>query len=240
MRVDPPIVPPVLPSILRAGSVAALGVALASLASGVCAVLMPPELQARPDVGPHEFWLTLSRDPWAHLAFHWTWVAAGLCGLAAVPAVSALVWRASPGALLWSGAAAFVGCAVQARSHLMEVAFDRKIIATYPQADPAFQQAVHVVAGLALDVPDGVFTYGAIGAWVLVVSRLALRERLLPRALCLLGLALGATELLGVAGYGLHVRALVLVAVGLGGLVLAPAWWLWVGLELRRGAAVAR
>lgn len=228
------------PSILRAGGVAAVGVALASLASGVSAVLMPPELQARPDVGPHAFWLTLARDPWAHLAFHWTWVAAGLCGLGAVPAVSALVWRASPGVVLWSGAVACVGFAVQARSHLMEVAFDRKIIATYPHADPALQQAVHVVAGLALDVPDGVLTYGAIGVWVLVVSRLGPRDGLLPRPLGLLGIAVGTTELLGVAGYGLDVRALVLVAVGLGGLVLVPAWWLWLGILLRRRAATAR
>lgn len=231
---------PIDSSILRGGAVAALGVALASLASGVCAVSMPPELQARPDVGPHEFWLALSRDPWAHLAFHWTWITAGLCGLGAVPAVSALVWRAAPGAVLWSGAAAMLGFAVQARSHLMEVAFDRRIIATYPQADPAFQQAVHVVAGLALDVPDGVLTYGAIGIWVLVVSRLGLRDGLLPRGLGLLGLVVGVTELLGVAGYGLHIRALVLVAVGLGGLLLVPAWWAWLGLELRRRATTAR
>ena len=56
----------------------------------------------------------------------------------------------------------------------MEVAFDRRIIPHYRHAEPAFQQAVQVVAGLALDVPDGVLTYGAIGVWVVTVSWLAL------------------------------------------------------------------
>lgn len=224
------------PTILRVGGLASIGVAIAYLVSGICAVLMPPELQARPDVTPHQFWMVLSRDPWAHLAFHWAWVAAGFCGMAAVPAISVLVWPAHPGAVLWSGAAAFVGFAVNARSHLMEVAFDRKVIATYPSADPAFQQAVHVVAGLALDIPDGVLTYGAIGVWVLVVSHLGWRDRLLPPSLCLLGSAAGATYLAGVIGYTFLVRWMVLVAVGVGGFVVAPAWYAWLGVLLRRRA----
>src|SRR5437667_2849573 len=40
------------PTIAKAGSIAAFGVALSYLASSLCAVLMPPELQGRPDVAP--------------------------------------------------------------------------------------------------------------------------------------------------------------------------------------------
>src|SRR5262249_44059933 len=159
------------------GALAAFGLALAYVATGVTAILMPPALQGRPDVGPHEFWMVLASDPTAHLAFHWSWIAAGFFGIAAVPAISLLVWAAEPGIVLWAGAAAFTGFAVLARSHLMEVAFDRRVIPLYAHADPAFQSAVHVVAGLALDVPDGVLTYGAIGVWVGVVSWLGLRDR---------------------------------------------------------------
>lgn len=224
------------PSILKAGSVAAFGVALAYLASGLTAIMMPPELQGRPDIGPHEFWTVLSQHPMAHLAFHWSWVAAGLCGLGAVPAVSLLVWPANRGAVLWSGGAAFTGFAVLARSHLMEVAFDRRIIAHYRDADAAYQQAVHVVAGLALDIPDGVLTYGAIGVWALVVSRLGLRHGLLPRWVCLLGFVAGLASLAGVPGYAFTIRWLVIVAVGVGGLVVIPAWYAALGFVLRTSA----
>ena len=72
-------------AIAKTGSVAAFGVALAYLASSICAVLMPPELQGRPDVSPHQFWMVLAAHPLAHLAFHWSWVAAGIFGLGAVP-----------------------------------------------------------------------------------------------------------------------------------------------------------
>ena len=220
------------PSIAKVGGLAAFGVALAYVASAVCAILMPAELQGRPDVTPHQFWTVLSETPTAHLAFHGSWIAAGFFGLGAVPAISLLVWEANPGLVLWSGAAAFVGFAVMARSHLMEIAFDERIIAVYRHADPAFQQAVHVVAGLSLDVPDGFLTYGAIGVWVAVVSRLALRHRLLPAPVCLLGFATSLTYLAGVLGYTLAIRPLLVVSIGVGGLLAAPAWYASLGARL--------
>jgi hypothetical protein len=224
------------PTLARTGALACFGVAAAYFASAVAAGLMPPELQRPTEVTPHEFWLALARDPSAHLAFHWTWVAAGLCGLGAVPAISALVWRVHRGAVLWSASAALLGFAVLARSHLMEVAFDRRIIALYPAADPAFQEAVHVAAGLALDVPDGVLTYGAIGVWIAVVSALGLGGGALPRAVCVLGLATAALLLAGLLGYAFRVPVLVVAAVGVGGALAAPAWFGSLGVLLRRRA----
>src|SRR5262245_44838780 len=223
-------------SISRTGSVAAFGVALAYLASGVCAVSMPPELQGRPDIGPHEFWTVLVQHPTAHLAFHAAWVAAGLCGIAAVPAISRLVWRAQPGAVLWSGGAAWLGFAVLARSHLMELAFDRKVIPHYLVDGPAYQAAVHVAAGLALDVPDGVLTYGALGVWAACVSALGLRAGLLSRRLCWLGFAAALAYLAGWLRYTLLFRPFIVLAVGVGGFVVVPAWFAGLGFTLRRAA----
>jgi hypothetical protein len=222
------------PSLARTGSLAAFGVAAAYLASALAAALMPAALQARPGVTPLEFWTTLSQQPHAHLAFHGAFVAAGFCGLGAVPAISGRVFAAGPGAVLWSGGAAWLGFATLARSHLMEAAFDRKVIPHYATATPAYQEAVHVAAGLALDVPDGVLTYGAIGVWIACVCALGLRSRRLPRGACWLGFAAAAAYLAGVAGYGLRVRPLIVLAVGLGGALLVPAWFAWLGLVLHR------
>jgi hypothetical protein len=221
-------------SLARTGGLASFGVAAAYFASAVAAGLMPPDLQRPMEVTPHEFWLALSREPTAHLAFHFAWVAAGLFGIGAVPAISSLVWRVNRGAVLWSASAALLGFAVLARSHLMEAAFDRKVIPLYASADPAYQQAVHVAAGLALDVPDGVLTYGAIGVWILVVAALGLRGRVLPRWLCALGFAAGALSLAGMLGYTFKIPVLVVAAVGLGGALVAPAWFVSLAVLLRR------
>ncbi len=227
------------PSIRRGGAVASLGVAVAYFLTGIFAVLMPPELQGRPEITPHEFWTVLSEDPTAHLCFHWAWVLAGLFGLASVPSISLLVGSVHRGAALWSGLAAVLGFAVMARSHLMEVAWDRKIIPLYQTAEPAFQQAVHVVAGLALDVPDGVLTYGAPGIWVAVISFLSLRQRALPSPFAYLGFATAGALLAGVVGYGLLLRPFIVIAVGVGGFLLVPAWFVWAALLLRRSARVS-
>jgi hypothetical protein len=221
----------------RTGSLAAFGVAAGYLASSLCAAAMPPELQGRPEITPHEFWSVLSAAPHAHLAFHAAWVAIGLCGVAAVPALSAAVWRAHPGATLWSGAAAWLGFAVLARSHLMELAFDRKIIPLYRGASPAFQEAVHVTAGLALDVPDGVLTYGLVGVWLIVVSQLARRGGA-PRGFAWLGAAAGVSLVAGMLGYALLWRPLLVLSIAAGGSLLVPAWFVWAGLRLRRTGAL--
>ncbi|MFQ5521069.1 MAG: hypothetical protein ACE5FK_06710, partial [Candidatus Methylomirabilia bacterium] len=140
---------------------------------------------------------------------------------------------ANEGWVGWTTALAYLGFAVNARSHFMEVAFDRKIIPMYQASDLATQKAVHVVAGLALDIPDGFLTYGGIGLWVLVVSALALREAKLPKLLSYVGVATAISYLLGVVGYSLLIRQLIVISIGLGGLILAPIWYIWIGIRLR-------
>jgi hypothetical protein len=221
-------------TIQNLGATASFGVAAAYLGAAVVTLFMPPELQGRTDVSPHEFWMALSREPTAHLCFHWAWIVAGLCGLAAVPAISRMVYGLNQAAVLWSGLAALLGFATHARSHLMEQAWDRKIIPLYANADPAFQQAVHVVAGLALDIGDGVLTFGAIGIWVLIVSQLVLRSNYLPRFFGYLGFAAALSLVAGMAGYGLSVRPLIVFSIGAGAGLLVPVWFVWAGILLRR------
>jgi hypothetical protein len=95
---------------------------------------------------------------------------------------------------------------------------------------------VHVVAGLALDGPDGFLTYGAVGVWVVLVSWLGRRDRVLPERLCWLGFVAALTYFAGVLGYTLRVHALLVIAVGVGGLIIVPAWFGWMGVLLRRRA----
>ena len=216
-----------------AGSIASVGVALSYFAASLFAVLMPPELQGRPGISPHEFWTVLSQHPTAHICFHWAWIIAGLFGIGAVPAISLLVWKVNPGAVLWSGLVALLGFAINARSHLMEVAWDQKVIPLYQDADPAFQQAVHVVAGLALDVPDGVLTYGAVGVWILVVNVFA-STMSFPRLFTFLGYASAVSLVAGMTGYFLQTHVLLVFSFGVGGFVLVPAWFIWAGILIHR------
>ena len=87
--------------------------------------------------------------------------------------------------------------------------------------------------------PRGMLTFGFTGLAVLLIAWLARRGGVLPARLGLVGYALGVLLIL------LYLARLIVVdsdnpAVAapalLAGFVAGPAWWLWLGLELLRGA----
>ena len=224
-------------SVLQLGGVASGLVGVAYLFSALAFLAQPAALRGA--ASPHDFWLALNDDPAAHLALHWFSATAGVLGLAVVPAVLRLVRRQSDGLALWSSALAYLGFAVTARSHLMEVEFDMRVGPVYGTLAPDVQAAVPLVAGLALDVPHGWLTLGGIGLWVLLVSWLGFTSTHLPRGLAMLGFALAAGFVVSVVGFSFGLMPLVTLGIGVGGLVLAPAWFIWLGLALYREARSA-
>jgi hypothetical protein len=55
----------------------------------------------------------------------------------------------------------------------------------------------------------------------------------LPRWLCAIGLAAGLSSLAAVPGYMLLLHPLLVLSVGVGGLLVVPAWFAGLGLLLR-------
>jgi hypothetical protein len=91
--------------------------------------------------------------------------------------------------------------------------------------------------------PRGLLTFGFTGVAVLLVGWLARRGAVFPARLGLVGYAFGALLIL------LYLARLIIVdsdnpAVAvpavLTGFLAGPAWWLWLGLELRRGPTADR
>lgn len=216
-------------AILKFGGMAAIALGGAYATTGLAFLAQPAGLRV---IDPETFWTTLVQDSTAHLLIHWASVATGLLGLAVVPAVAKLVYTKHKGLILWTSIMACLGFAMNARGHLMEVAFDRKIIPIYLDAEPATRQAVHVVAGLALDVPDGFLSFGAVGFWILVVCTLTAQNRILSKPLSYLGIATGLSFFLGVIGFTVVNMFLITLAAGLGTVILAPIWCIWLGVSL--------
>ncbi|MDJ0788081.1 MAG: hypothetical protein QNK05_14825 [Myxococcota bacterium] len=218
-------------SVLRLGGLASMCVGAAYLLSAAAFLAQPPVLRGAGS--PHEFWLALAEGSTPHLALHWFSALSGILGLAVVPAVLRLVRDEAEGLALWASALAYVGFAVTARSHLMEVEFDLRVAPLYATLAPETQATVPLIAGLALDVPHGWLTMGGIGFWVFAVSWLGLRAESLSRGLVYLGFALATAFLAAVVGFSFLLLPLVTLGVGLGGLVLAPVWFVWLGFALR-------
>ncbi len=221
-------------STIRVAGVLSVLTGASYVAAAVAAALMPAELAANPDITPHEFWSVLASDPSAHLAMHWSFVAVGIFGIGVVLPLSRYLEDHLFGLISWASMLGILGLAVNARSHLMELAWDRKILADYVSADPSFQQAVHVVAGLALDVPDGVLTLGGVGVWMIAASLAGWRAKRFGVLTAALGVLAGIFFGVGVAGYAVMSQALIVASFIGGTLVFAPAWHFAIGRALLR------
>lgn len=221
-------------NLLRFGGTLSILTGAAYLASAVAFLVQPDALRGAET--PDAFWTALAAGAPSHLLVHWTSAAAGVLGLGVVPAAHRLVRSDAEGWALWAAALAYLGFAVTARSHLMEVEFDLRVAPLYLGLAPETKAAVPLVAGLALDVPHGWLTFAGIGFWVLVVSLLGARSGVVARPLALLGCGLAATFLAAALGFSLRLFPLVTLGIGLGGAVLAPLWFAGFGVMLRRTA----
>ena len=66
-----------------------------------------------------------------------------------------------------------------------------------------------------------------------------LRTSALPRVLGYVGIAVGIAYWSVLAGNVLNVELLTTIGAGLGGVILAPIWFIGIGISLRRGTAPA-
>jgi hypothetical protein len=196
--------------------------------------LLLPEPQR---VGGADFLPSFAANPFLLQLQWWLFVVAGMAGVAVVLAISQTVQSANPGWVRWTSTLAIAGFIVGALGNLQLLAYWNGWAAEYRTITDATQaaQIVEQTGILSLD-PYGWFGFGMIGLWVLVVSFLALRGGALPRSLAYLGIGVGVVYWLVVAGFSFDTEMLVAIAAGLGGIILAPIWYIWAGLSLRQGA----
>jgi hypothetical protein len=160
----------------------------------------------------------------------------GLFGLALVPALSNLLRTQDNGWLRWTSSLANVGYAVSAVGSFIILSRLPVIAAGYMKGDESTKAALATVWRTTLD-PLGVWGYGAIGAWILVISLLALRasgpSKPLPPPLAYLGIAAAVTHWLVPVAFVAKIPVLFFVVAGVGLLAVAT-WYVWLGMELRR------
>jgi hypothetical protein len=85
--------------------------------------------------------------------------------------------------------------------------------------------------------PRGLVTFGFAGLGLLGFANLMQRSPIFPAGLGTLGLVAGAAMIVVYLGRLIILsptNPVVLLAAGLTGFVLAPAWYIWLGLTLRR------
>jgi hypothetical protein len=217
-------------SLARLGGQAAILLGVIGAVSSALYVVLPADLQA--SVPAARFLPAFDSDPTLLLVVFWTQAIIGVLGLAVVPALTRPVRDLSEGWARWTSTLALIGFAVSSVGYLLSIERLPRIAAAYVAGDPSTQAALAATWKASIDL-FGVWGYGAVGAWVLVVSILALRGGRLDRPLNMIGIALGITYLLVPAATLLKIQPLLTVSAALGA-VFGAIWYVGNGIRLLR------
>lgn len=201
--------------------------------SAIAYLLMPSAQQSWAD--PAAYLVSFAQAPTFATIEYWTSVLAAILGLAVVVAIPHIIRPVHEGWLRWATTLAVVGYSVIALQYLRELALIPPMAERFLAADLSTRAVAAASLYLVLLDPHGWITYGAVGAWFLVINILALPGKRWPRPLSYVGIGGGACYWLIVAGTVLRVDALVAIAAAAGAL-LGPIWLVWMGFVLRRSS----
>ena len=157
-----------------------------------------------------------------------------------IPAVSATVQHLNEGWVRWTSSLATLAFAVTILDNYWAIVMNPLRAAAYLTGNEALRTTLTVPgAPQWIDVQNWL-AFGAVGLWVLVVSLLALRGNVWSKGLAYLGIALAFVYFLALSPLvfpSLSGVVIFTVVAGGGGVVLAPIWYIWMGIHLRRMAS---
>ncbi|MBB6452676.1 hypothetical protein HNQ94_001122 [Salirhabdus euzebyi] len=94
--------------------------------------------------------------------------------------------------------------------------------------------------GLVELSPQGWVDFGFVGLWLITLNYLFLKEKTIHFVHSVVGMVLGACFVITVLGNVISVSLLTQLGMGLGGTILAPIYFVWLGLALlKRQTAIS-
>jgi hypothetical protein len=218
-------------SLLKFGGIASIAVGALYLLVGLTHFLLP-RAQLRGAGGiTAAFFESLAQGSSIFMLHYWLVVALSLLTFAVIAAFFSLLREQRTGLLCWATTVGFFGAALTAIDFAWFAVEAPRLARLYMSAAEASRPLLLMVGVPHID--PCFFSYGLAGVFALTVSSAALRHRLLPRALGTIGVVGGVMLLLVFAGALTHSPWLIDFAVGLGGLVVGPLWYIWTGFVLR-------
>ncbi len=200
-------------------------------------LLLPPEQQDACQC-PEKFLAATAQNSTLYIAEYWLFGLYSLLAIAAVLAISENVRSVNEGWVRWTSTLAIIGLAVNAIDSFRRVALDPARAVAYMQGDAAVKAALTVPGALQGLDPQDWLRGGAFGLWALVVSLLALRGGTWPKPLAYVGIGTAITYWLAMAGVVFQLPSVLTIVAGIGAILLAPLWYIWLGLRLRQAASI--
>jgi hypothetical protein len=204
----------------------AIGAAGSYLVAGISHFLMPSDQLHFAKGLSAEFFASLMTTSFWFRIHYWSFVIASLCGTAIVYILSYQLNLSSPFARLVT-LLAMAGFIITAIDFAMMQARALHIVRIFHTFLPEVQQST-IAAGLPRLDQTGLFGFGLVGLWLVVVNMVMLQTGNYPTGLIVLGFMGAGLFELGFIGSLLHVDTLIDIAVGLGGILVGPLWYIWM------------
>ena len=217
----------------KLGGICAIIVAVLYILIGITFLLIPADQKAA--YNPDElarYYASYNQSPGFTTLL---WVEFALIALIAFPVVAGvykMVRTVNETWAQWMSALACLGLAAVAIEYFRYMA----IIPWRAEAFVAGGTAIReTLAGSNTSLDHhGWLRFGALGAWIIGVSIIALSGKKFPLILGILGIVVGILSSLVLLGNVLEIVTLVSITAVAGGIVLGPVWYVWIGVRLLR------
>ena len=217
------------------GGTCAILLGVSYVVVGITYLLLPAAQKSGSD--PANFLPSFAQNPTLLMIQYWAFALGALLALAVVPAIAVSMHSVNEGLVRWTSNLAFLGFAVTAIDFFRNIGLQSMRAAAYVAGDATTKAVLTAPSYLAgLDV-QGWLGFGGVGLWIFVANWLALQGGAWPKPLAYLGIVVAILYCLVVAGFALQIELLVAIAAGLGGIIAAPIWYIWVGVNLRRAGS---
>lgn len=204
----------------------AVGAAGSYLVAGMSHFLMPSDQLHFAKGLSARFFASLMTTSFWFRVHYWSFVTASLCGMAFVFILSHHLNLTSLAARLVTYLA-MAGFVITAIDFAMMQAKALQLARVFHTSLPEVQQFT-IARGLPRLDQTGLFGFGFVGLWLVVANLIMLQTGNYPTGLIILGfLGAGLFEL-GFVGSLLHVATFIDFAVGLGGILVGPLWYVWI------------
>jgi hypothetical protein len=219
--------------VVKLGGRMALGLGAIYLLIGLTYFMVPP---AQLKGFSPDFWPSLAEAPAWRRIFQFAQAMGAALGVAVVLGIREYSEKENEAWLGWTSVLAYIGYALGIIDNVRSFQLERLQSVIYVAAEPAVKASI--VANAAIYNLDsmGVLGFGAVGLWVLVSSRTLAAAGKIPAALGWLGLATAVLMGMVVIGFATMNTAFLSVAAGLGGFVVAPSYFIWLGLSLNKAS----
>jgi len=221
-------------SIVKLGGICAVIVGILYVLVGITYLLLPEAQKGGPEIEDFaKILLSVNQNPILTMLLYVEFALIGILAFAAVPAISGLVQTVNEDWARWTKNLAYLGFAVLAINYFRAIALTPWRAEAFAAGDASTRAAIAGVGPILID-PQGWLSFGAVSLWLLVVNILALREGKLPKLLGIIGIVGAILYALVVAGNVTGITLLIMIAAGLGGIIVGPIWFIWIGVRLLR------